>query len=84
MPRSRRGCATSSRELVNSRPVTTLLVTHDVDEAIGLADRLFLLSPSPARVLAEVPIARPRAAHSPQERDAIRQEIAGKLNQAYL
>jgi ABC-type nitrate/sulfonate/bicarbonate transport system ATPase subunit len=71
-------------QLVNSRPVTTLLVTHDVDEAIGLADRLFLLSPSPARVLAEVPIARPRAAHSPQERDAIRQEIAGKLNQAYL
>ena len=37
-------------ELVNRRPVTTLLVTHDVEEAIGLADRLFLLSASPARV----------------------------------
>ncbi len=37
-------------ELVNRRPVTTLLVTHDVDEAIGLADRLLLLSASPARV----------------------------------
>ena len=34
-------------ELVNRRPVTTLLVTHNVDEAIGLADRLFLLSPVP-------------------------------------
>jgi ABC-type taurine transport system ATPase subunit len=33
-------------ELVNSRPVTTLLM-HDVEEAIGLADRLFLLSASP-------------------------------------
>src|SRR6516225_3722336 len=37
-------------ELVNRRPVTTLLVTHNVEEAIGLADRLFLLSASPARV----------------------------------
>ena len=34
-------------QLVDSRPVTTLLVTHDVDEAIGLADRLFLLSAKP-------------------------------------
>ena len=47
-------------ELVNRRPVTTLLVTHDVEEAIGLADRLFLLSASPARLLAEVPVERPR------------------------
>jgi ABC-type nitrate/sulfonate/bicarbonate transport system ATPase subunit len=71
-------------ELVASRPVTTLLVTHDVDEAIGLADRLFILSASPARVIAEVPVARPRAAHAPEERAAIRAEIAHKLNQAYL
>jgi NitT/TauT family transport system ATP-binding protein len=69
-------------ELVTRRPVTTLLVTHDVDEAIGLADRLFLLSASPARVLAEVPVARPRAKHTPEERAAIRSEIAQKLNQA--
>ena len=70
-------------ELVNSRPVTTLLVTHNVEEAIGLADRLFLLSASPARVLAEVPVERPRAVHSPEELAAIRQEIAKRLNQAH-
>src|SRR5262245_18663373 len=58
-------------ELVNRRPVTTLLVTHDVDEAIGLADRLLLLSASPARVLAEVPIVRPRAALTADERIAL-------------
>jgi sulfonate transport system ATP-binding protein len=71
-------------ELVTRRPVTTLLVTHDVDEAIGLADRLFLLSASPARVLAVVQVARPRAKHTPAELAAIRSEIAQKLNQAQL
>jgi NitT/TauT family transport system ATP-binding protein len=66
-------------ELVSRRPVTTLLVTHDVEEAIGLADRLFLLSASPAHVLAEVPVARPRTAHTAEERAALRAEIALRL-----
>jgi NitT/TauT family transport system ATP-binding protein len=69
-------------ELVSRRPVTTLLVTHDVDEAIGLADRLLLLSVSPARVLAEVPVARPRSAHSADELAAMREEIARRVDQA--
>src|SRR5262245_34867955 len=69
-------------ELVNRRPVTTLLVTHNVEEAIGLADRLFLLSASPARVIAEVPIERPRAPRSPEELILLRNEIARKLNHA--
>jgi ABC-type nitrate/sulfonate/bicarbonate transport system ATPase subunit len=69
-------------ELVNRRPVTTLLVTHNVEEAIGLADRLLLLSSSPARVVADVPVARPRAARTPQELAAIRDEIARRINQA--
>jgi ABC-type nitrate/sulfonate/bicarbonate transport system ATPase subunit len=66
-------------ELVNRRPVTTLLVTHNVEEAIGLADRLFLLSASPARVIADVPVERPRAARTPEELAALRSEIARKL-----
>jgi NitT/TauT family transport system ATP-binding protein len=65
--------------LVTSRHVTTLLVTHDVDEAIALADRLLFLSASPARVLAEVPVARPRTAHTPNELATIRAEIARKV-----
>jgi sulfonate transport system ATP-binding protein len=68
--------------LVTSRRVTTLLVTHNIDEAIGLADRLFLLSSSPARVVAEVPIARPRGLHSANERAEIRAEIARRLGKA--
>jgi len=67
-------------ELVNSRPVTTLLVTHDVEEAIGLADRLFLLSASPARLLADVPVERPRAKRTAEELAALRREIACKLS----
>jgi len=59
-------------KLIDSRPVTTLLVTHDVDEAIGLADRLFLLSASPARIVAELPIRR----RDPASTAAIRAEVA--------
>jgi len=70
--------------LVDSRHVTTLLVTHDVDEAITLADRLLLLSASPARVLAEVPVARPRKTHTRDELAAMRDEIARRLNHAQL
>ena len=65
-------------ELVNHRPVTTLLVTHDIDEAIGLADRLLLLCASPARIIADVPVTRPRAAHTQQELAAMRERI-GRL-----
>lgn len=65
-------------ELVARRPVTTLLVSHDVDEVIGLADRIFLLSASPTRVLADVPIANPRGARTADEVAAIRSELSRK------
>ena len=70
--------------LVTSRHVTTLIVTHSMDEAIGLADRLFFLSASPAHVVAEIPIGRPRGPHTAEELAKIRAEIArvsGKASQ---
>ena len=66
-------------ELVTRRPVTTLLVTHNVEEAIALADRLFLLSPSPTRVIAELPIPNPRSKRTPEELAAFRGQITRKL-----
>lgn len=41
---------------------TIVLVTHDIDEAIYLCDRVYIMSPRPGRIAATVtiPIARPR------------------------
>jgi len=62
--------------LVDRRPATTLLVTHDLDEAVRLADRLFLLSARPARILATMPIAQPRAARGAEDIAALKAAIA--------
>jgi|CZKU01.1.fsa_nt_gi NitT/TauT family transport system ATP-binding protein len=42
--------------------ITIVFVTHDLDEAIYLADRIVVLGPNPGRVLEviEVPVPRPR------------------------
>ncbi len=41
------------RTLLTERPTSTVLVTHDVDEALLLGDRLGMLSPRPSRVVSE-------------------------------
>ncbi len=57
--------------LVESREMITLLVTHDVDEAIALADRIFVLSPRPAHVLGVVRVDKPRGRMDALEERAI-------------
>ena len=61
--------------LVARKPVTTLLVTHDVEEAITLADRIFLLSARPAYIIGEVRIDEPRGVRSARASDQARVEI---------
>jgi NitT/TauT family transport system ATP-binding protein len=53
------------RELQRELDITVVLVTHDIDEAVYLSDRVVVLSGSPASVAEIVPIDLPR------ERDQI-------------
>jgi sulfonate transport system ATP-binding protein len=48
--------------LVLKRKATTLIVTHDVGEAIAIADRIIVLSPAPGRLIADRTIEAPRGA----------------------
>jgi NitT/TauT family transport system ATP-binding protein len=47
-------------EIAAQTGATVLIVTHSVQEAIFLADRVVVLSPRPGRVVADVPIDLPR------------------------
>src|ERR1700712_694696 len=51
---------------------TMVLVTHDVEEAVLLADRAIVLQPRPGRIFADIPIElpRPRDRLSPEFADA--------------
>jgi ABC-type nitrate/sulfonate/bicarbonate transport system ATPase subunit len=59
---------------------TVLLITHDVEEAVHLADRILVLSARPGRIQAsfDVPMAHPRKLSGPQVqelREAILREL---------
>jgi ABC-type nitrate/sulfonate/bicarbonate transport system ATPase subunit len=64
---------------------TIVFVTHDVDEAVFLSDRVIVMSPRPGRIRADLPIALP----SPRDVDmkltpeflAYKREIAGMLHE---
>jgi len=59
---------------------TVLLITHDVDEALYMADRILVLSPRPTRIQArfELDMPHPRRLISP-EMDALREAILKEL-----
>jgi ABC-type nitrate/sulfonate/bicarbonate transport system ATPase subunit len=59
---------------------TVMLITHDVEEAIHLADRILVLSPRPARIQAsfDVPFSHPRKVSNP-EAQALRVAILKEL-----
>ena len=59
---------------------TTILVTHDVEEAIALADRVIVFSARPMRIVAEVAIRQPHPrSMASAETVALRQRILAAL-----
>jgi len=62
-----RGALSATEDPQTGRSPTVVLVTHDVEEAIVLADRVVVLSPRPGHVLTtlEVELQRPRARTDP-------------------
>jgi ABC-type nitrate/sulfonate/bicarbonate transport system ATPase subunit len=66
--------------LVDSRSVMTLLVTHNIDDAVRLADRVFLLSSRPARILSDLPIRTPRSARGQAEIARMKADVARRIN----
>jgi NitT/TauT family transport system ATP-binding protein len=71
-------------EVWHARPTTVLFVTHNLREAIQLADRLVLLSPPPTRVLADLSIDLPRSRRTDEAAvEAFRAELLGRAGPAF-
>ncbi len=66
--------------LVETQAMTTLLVTHDLEEAVRLADRVFLLSARPSGIIGEVALPTPRRARSAADIAAMMADVASRLN----
>jgi NitT/TauT family transport system ATP-binding protein len=67
-------------EIWAANKLTVLFVTHAIEEAILLADRIVVMSPGPGRIVSDerVPLPRPRDPTSP-EFNALRRRLSGML-----
>jgi NitT/TauT family transport system ATP-binding protein len=63
---------------------SVLMVTHNLSEALGVADRLLLLTPRPATLLADIPIREPRATRGRDWAAALRADLASRYPQTVL
>jgi len=67
------------RQLLRETGPTVLLVTHDVDEALFLADRILVFSKRPATVLKEFSLSHHEKTHDLSEFSDMRREILSLL-----
>jgi ABC-type nitrate/sulfonate/bicarbonate transport system ATPase subunit len=68
--------------LTTRTKVTTLLVTHHLEEAVELADRVFFLSDRPARIIFERSLPPPRGTRSKEFIASIAAEMRASVAQA--
>ncbi|MGW7612788.1 ABC transporter ATP-binding protein [Streptomyces sp. NPDC054766] len=66
-------------EVLRGTGATVVFVTHDVDEALFLGDRVALLRSGRLAALHDVPHPRDRAAHDDPARVALRREVLSSL-----
>ncbi|MBN9345891.1 MAG: ABC transporter ATP-binding protein [Devosia sp.] len=79
-------------EIWMAAPTTIVLITHSIEEAIFLSDRIVVMSPRPGRVAAvhDVPFARPRSLEIMSTREVfdltnvIKREIVGEQKSRYV
>lgn len=50
--------------LLKKRPKTVIMVTHDIEEAVQIADRILVLSKRPTTVCAELKVSAPHPRHN--------------------
>ena len=63
---------------------TVLFITHDIQEAIFLSERIYVLSPRPAKVVKEIKIPLPRPRRRAHLRSKKAQEIIRQLEKILL
>ena len=61
------------------RPKTVFFVTHSVPEAVLLADRVFVMTPRPGRIIETIPVRLPRPRTYEQESDQEFQSCAQRI-----
>ena len=66
-------------DIVEAQTMTTLLIAHDIDTAIRLADIVYVLSAGPGRLLASIRVPKPRRRLSVEGIAQIRAQIAAAL-----
>ena len=63
---------------------TVLFITHSIEEAIGLSDRVLVMSPNPGRIVDEIAIDLPRPRPAVLGEDASFNTYAERIHDAFL
>ncbi len=77
---TRRALQRDVRRIAGELGLTVILVTHDIGEAVAMADRAFIMEPHPGRIVCETPLS-PGAAREAD--DAAFQAERARLNALY-